>query len=80
LVDAEDLSMNGFEITDRLDRLGTMRIRVHDPDAFARFLRDNADDFELQKNIRLKIPTVPEQRILEMEKSFAGTSMDWLGS
>jgi len=79
-LDAENLSMNGFEITDRLDRLGTMRIRVHDPDAFARFLRDNADDFELQKNIRLKIPTVPEQRILEMEKSFAGTSMDWLGT
>ena len=79
-LDAENLSMNGFEITDRLDRLGTMRIRVHDPDDFARFLRDNADDFELQKNIRLKIPTVPEQRILEMEKSFAGTSMDWLGT
>ena len=79
-LDAENLSMNGFEITDRLDRLGTMRIRVHDPDDFARFLRDNADDFELQKNIRLKIPTVPEQRILELEKSFAGTSMDWLGT
>jgi subtilisin family serine protease len=79
-LDAGDLSMNGFEITDRLDHLGIMRIRVHDPDAFARFLRDNADDFELQKNIRLKIPTVPEQRILEMEKSFAGTSMDWLGT
>ena len=79
-LNAGDFSMNGFEITDRLDRLGTMRIRVHDPDNFARFLRDNADDFELQKNIRFKIPTVPEQRILEMEKSFAGTSMDWLGS
>ncbi|MAH26906.1 MAG: hypothetical protein CMI19_08155 [Opitutae bacterium] len=79
-LDAENLSMDGFEIMDRLDRLGTMRIRVHDPDAFARFLRDNADDFELQKNIRLKIPTVPERRMLEMEKSFAGTSMDWLGT
>ena len=80
LWDAENLSMNGFEVTDRLDRIGTMRIKVHDPDAFARFLRDNADDFELHKNIRLKIPSVPEQRILEMEKSFAGTSMHWLGT
>ena len=79
-LNAEDFSMNGFEITDRLDRLGTMRIRVRNPDAFGNFINDNAGNFELQRNIRLKIPTVPDQRILELEESFGGTSMDWLGT
>ena len=67
-LDAENLSMNGFEITDRLDRLGTMRIRVHDPDDFARFLRDNADDFELQKNLRLKTVILQLKILIKKQK------------
>ena len=43
-------------------------------------INDNAGNFELQRNIRMKIPTVPDQRILELEESFGGTSLDWLGT
>lgn len=76
----ENLSKHGFHIIDRLDRLGTVRIKVRDPSAFTQFLTENSNELEIQKNVRLKIPAIPEQRILELEEPFAGTSMDWLGS
>ena len=71
---------HGFEIIDFLESLGTIRIRVDDPISFAHFLADNENGFEFEQNVRLKLPTVPEQRILEAEEPFSGHSMNWLGA
>ena len=76
----ENLSKYGFHIIDRLDRLGTFRIKVRDLSAFPQFLTENSKELEIQKNVRLKIPAIPEQRILELEELFSGTSIDWVGS
>ncbi|HAB89189.1 MAG TPA: hypothetical protein DCF84_01545 [Bacteroidetes bacterium] len=71
---------HGFEIIDFLESLGTIRIRVDDPISFAHFLADNENGFEFEQNVRLKLPTVPEQRILEAEEPFSGHSMNWVGA
>ncbi|MBD37391.1 MAG: hypothetical protein CMI28_04870 [Opitutae bacterium] len=71
---------HGFEIIDFLESLGTIRIRVDDPISFAHFLADNENGFEFEQNVRLKLPTLPEQRILEAEEPFSGHSMNWLGA
>jgi len=70
----------GFEIIDYLESLRTIRVRVDDPVSFAQFLADNGDGFEFEQNVRLKLPAVPEQRILEAEEPFSGHSMNWLGA
>lgn len=70
----------GFEIIDYLESLRTIRVRVDDPVSFAQFLADNGDGFEFEQNVRLKLPAVPEQRILEAEEPFSGLSMNWLGA
>lgn len=70
----------GFEIIDYLESLRTIRVRVDDPVSFAQFLADNGDGFEFEQNVRLKLPAVPEQRILEAEEPFLGHSMNWLGA
>jgi thermitase len=70
----------GFEIIDYLESLGTIRVRVNDPISFAHFLADNENGFEFEQNVRLKLPVVPEQRILEAEEPFSGHSMNWLGA
>ena len=70
----------GFEIIDYLESLRTIRVRVDNPVSFAQFLADNGDGFEFEQNVRLKLPAVPEQRILEAEEPFSGLSMNWLGA
>lgn len=70
----------GFEIIDYLESLRTIRVRVDDPVSFARFLADNGEEFEFEQNVLLKLPTMPEQRILEAEEPFLGHSMNWLGA
>ena len=70
----------GFEIIDYIESLGTIRVRVNDPVSFAHFLADNDNGFEFEQNVRLKLPAVPEQRILEAEEPFSGHSMKRLSS
>ena len=75
----DHLKINGFTIIDQIDRLGSYRVKVNDIAKFSKFLTKQENDFELHKNVTLRTPTYPSTRLLEVEKPFSGTSMDWLG-
>ena len=76
----DNLQKGGFEIIDRIDKLASVRVRIHDPVKFAKFIESHDDDFGLSKNVTLRRPTYPNTRMLEIEEPFMGSSMDWLGS
>ena len=75
----DNLQEGGFEVIDRIDKLASVRVRIHDPVKFAKFIEDHDDDFGLSKNVTLRRPTYPDSRMLEIEEPFMGSSMDWLG-
>ena len=75
----DNLQTGGFEVVDRIDKLASVRIRIHDPVKFAKFIEDHDDEFGLYKNVTLRRPTYPDSRMLEVEEPFMGSSMDWLG-
>ena len=76
---ANNLQTGGFEVIDRIDKLASIRIRIHDPVKFAKFIEDHDYEFGLYKNVILTRPTYPDSRMLEVEEPFMGSSMDWLG-
>ena len=69
----------GFEVIDRIDELGTFRVKIYEPAKFTEFLGENDNEFGIYKNVTLKSPTYPDSRMLEVEEPFMGSSMDWLG-
>ena len=75
----DNLQKGGFEVIDRIDKLASVRVKIHDPVKFAKFIEAHDDDFDLSKNFTLRRPTYPDSRILEIEEPFMGSSMDWLG-
>ena len=75
----DNLQTGGFEVVDRIDKLASIRIRIHDPVKFAKFIEDHDDELGLYKNVTLRRPTYPDSRMLEVEEPFMGSSMDWLG-
>ena len=75
----DNLQKGGFEVIDRIDKFVSVRVKIHDPVKFAKFIEDHDDDFDLSKNFTLRRPTYPDSRILEIEEPFMGSSMDWLG-
>ena len=72
-------SKSGFYLTDIVPQLGAVRLRITDPLKFSKILSEIKNDFDLQKNVNFNIPSLPEPRMLETEKPFIGTSMEWLG-
>ena len=75
-----DAEGNGFEIIEKINELDVFRIKIKNPLSFAKFLDDSENDFELQNNAKLTIPSFPDSRLLEKEEPFSGTSMQWLGA
>ena len=75
----DNFEKGGFEVIDRIDELGTFRVKIYEPVKFMEFLVENDNEFGVYKNVTLKSPTYPDSRMLEVEKPFMGSSMDWLG-
>ena len=75
----DNFEKGGFEVIDRIDELGTFRVKIYEPAKFMEFLVENDNEFGVYKNVTLKSPTYPDSRMLEVEEPFMGSSMDWLG-
>ena len=75
----DNFEKGGFEVIDRIDELGTFRVKIYEPAKFMEFLVENDIEFGVYKNVTLKSPTYPDSRMLEVEEPFMGSSMDWLG-
>ena len=75
----DNFEKGGFEVIDRIDELGTFRVKIYEPAKFTEFLGENDNEFGIYKNVTLKSPTYPDSRMLEVEEPFMGSSMDWLG-
>ena len=75
----DNFEKGGFEVIDRIDELGTFRVKIYEPAKFTEFLEENDNEFGIYKNVTLKSPTYPDSRMLEVEEPFMGSSMDWLG-
>ncbi|MEC7800673.1 MAG: S8 family serine peptidase [Verrucomicrobiota bacterium] len=75
----DNFEKGGFEVIDRIDELGTFRVKIYEPAKFTEFLGENENEFGVYKNVTLKSPTYPDSRMLEVEEPFMGSSMDWLG-
>lgn len=75
----DNFEKGGFEVIDRIDELGTFRVKIYEPAKFTEFLKENENEFGVYKNVTLKSPTYPDSRMLEVEEPFMGSSMDWLG-
>ena len=75
----DNFEKGGFEVIDRIDELGTFRVKIYEPAKFMEFLVENDNEFGVYKNVTLKSPTYPNSRMLEVEEPFMGSSMDWLG-
>ena len=75
----DNFEKGGFEVIDRIDELGTFRVKIYEPGKFTEFLVENDNEFGVYKNVTLKSPTYPDYRMLEVEEPFMGSSMDWLG-
>ena len=75
----DNFEKGGFEVIDRIDELGTFRVKIYEPGKFTEFLVENDNELGVYKNVTLKSPTYPDSRMLEVEEPFMGSSMDWLG-
>jgi len=75
----DNFEKGGFEVIDRIDELGTFRVKIYEPAKFMEFLVENDNEFGVYKNVTLKSPAYPDSRMLEVEEPFMGSSMDWLG-
>lgn len=77
---ARKASMNGFEVLGQIPGLGTIKVRIIDFAKATKALAALEEDFELARNPRVRLPTLPDTQRIVGEKGFGDQAFDWLGA